>query len=99
MARKAGRAYQEFKARIRIVHAHQLRPCALCTEPIDYQLRYPHPQCWSLDHRVALHQGGNEFDPLNAQASHLVCNQSRGASEGNARRKPALVPQHTSKRW
>lgn len=86
MARKAGRAYQTFKAQVRLVHASQARPCALCSKPIDYRLAYPHSQSWSLDHRVALHQGGHEFDPSNTQASHLRCNQSRGASEANAKR-------------
>lgn len=96
MARKAGRRYQQFKAQVRRLHASQVRPCALCSTAIDYRLGYPHPESWSLDHKVALHQGGEEFDPLNAQASHLRCNQSRGASESNAKRRQW---RHTSVRW
>ena len=96
MARKAGRAYQTFKAYIRHAHAITNQPCALCGEPIDYTLAYPNPWCWSLDHIQAIHQGGMEFDPANTQASHLRHNLSRGASEGNHKRKPQAW---TSRTW
>ena len=100
--RQAGRAYQEFKAKVRQLHAVQGRPCALCHQPIDYRLRYPHPACWSLDHRTSLYAGGAEFDPANVQASHLRCNQSKGGKDGNRMqrlRRAIRETPHTSVRW
>lgn len=101
MPRRAGRAYQQFKAYIRHQHAItnqpcQVEPCLFPSRAIDYTLSYPHPQAWSLDHTQALHQGGHEFDPTNCQASHLRCNLSRGATEGNHKRKPK---RWTSRQW
>jgi hypothetical protein len=86
MARREGRAYKTFRAQVRITHATQQRPCALCGQPIDYLLAYPHPYCWSLDHIREVINGGAVFDPGNAQASHLRCNLRRGADTGNRRR-------------
>lgn len=103
---RSGKRYQQFKARIRATHAAMALPCRLCTDPINYRLQYPHPRSWSLDHILAVHEGGAVFDPRNTQPSHLHCNLSRGATEGNRKRrrraahKAAEATQtHTSARW
>lgn len=101
MELRSGRRYQTFKAAVRNVHQDHGLPCALCDQPINYALHYPHPLSWSLDHIRSMMAGGAVFDPANTQPSHLRCNQSRGASEGNAkrrrRREPTQTP--TSARW
>ena len=108
MARRAGRAYQTFKARTRTAHATHGLPCQMerCLYPtrtIDYRRQYPDPRCWSLDHIVPVSQGGPEFDPANSRASHLRCNLSAGGRAGNlilARRKTQRTTQHpTSTSW
>ena len=98
--RRAGRRYQQFKAQVRLAHAEAGWPCWLCRKPIDYLLSYPHPASWSLDHRTALHLGGDEFDPANAMPSHLRCNLSRGGKQGNAIRRARTNRQRgTSATW
>jgi len=97
--------YQKLRAQLRPVHEAQQRHCELgrClfrSRFIDYRLRYPHPASWSLDHVVALQDGGALLDLANTQASHLRCNQSRGAVEGNLGRKAETATQrYTSARW
>ena len=50
--------------------------CQLCSEPINRDVEWPHPQSVSLDHRVPLSKGGDHtYD--NVQCSHLRCNQSK----------------------
>lgn len=52
--------------------------CALCGEPIDYSLRYPHPRSFVVDHKTPLIAGG--LDHLsNKQPAHRDCNRDKGA--------------------
>jgi len=51
--------------------------CGLCHKAIDPLLRHPHPLSVSLDHIIAIANGGDHTCD-NVQASHLVCNQSKG---------------------
>jgi hypothetical protein len=53
--------------------------CALCGEPINKRLIFPHPMSPSLDHIVPLKRlGSHTYN--NVQASHLRCNCSKGQS-------------------
>lgn len=62
----------EHRARI----AHGKPPCALCGKPIDYDLRYPHPWSFTVDHRLPLALGG--ADTLdNKQPAHNRCNRAK----------------------
>jgi 5-methylcytosine-specific restriction endonuclease McrA len=51
-------------------------------QPIDYTLAWPHPDSFSVDHRLPLSKHPElAEDPGNLVASHLRCNQSKGAKE------------------
>lgn len=53
-------------------------PCGICSEPIDYTLRYPHPESFSRDHILPWkHYPELRYELSNQQASHLLCNQNR----------------------
>lgn len=51
--------------------------CGICSDPIDGELRHPHPMSASVDHRVPLVAGG-EHSYANCQAAHLGCNVKKG---------------------
>jgi len=57
-------------------------PCWLCGQDIRYDLKWPDPQSFSLDHARPL----SEFpelaeDPENFRSSHLSCNIGRGTRD------------------
>jgi len=57
-------------------------PCWLCSEPIDYRLRRPHPFAWEMDHIIPVSEAPNlALDHNNVAAAHHDCNQRRGTSE------------------
>ena len=96
-ARKAnGHRYRQLQKRVRSWGD----PCALCKQPIDYSLttyvdprdgrRKRHPMSFEVDHIVPIAQGGDPYDPANAQASHRICNQMK--SDGRRSRKKPPPP-------
>ena len=60
--------------RHRKIIARSKPPCALCGEPIDYGLRYPHPDSFVVDHIIPLNRGGDDVLD-NKTASHNRCNR------------------------
>lgn len=50
--------------------------CQLCCEEIDRSLRWPHPNCATIDHKVPLSVGG-QHRADNVQAAHLGCNSRK----------------------
>jgi 5-methylcytosine-specific restriction endonuclease McrA len=65
--------------------------CAICGEPIDPALRYPHKRSLSVDHRTPRVNGGSD-DPSNLRPTHLRCNLSRGDGHRSD-------PEPTSREW
>ena len=62
--------------RHRAIIAKGQPPCALCGMPISYNLKYPDPWSFVVDHKIALNQGGQ--DTLdNKQAAHNTCNRAK----------------------
>lgn len=52
--------------------------CALCSEPVDFSLKWPEPFSQSLDHVLPISRGGTHT-LANCQLAHLRCNISKGA--------------------
>ncbi len=66
---------QRALAQVRAHGTQTNAPCALCLKPIDYHLRYPHPDSLSVDHKHPRKTHPHlTWDPNNWQPSHLRCN-------------------------
>lgn len=62
------------------VHKQSGGVCGICGAPIDYAAKCPDPMSSSIDHIVALANGGTHTY-ANVQAAHFLCNSLKGASE------------------
>lgn len=51
--------------------------CQICSILVDRELQWPHPMSKSIDHIVALSNGGSDTY-ANVQLAHLSCNQRKG---------------------
>ena len=57
-------------------------PCIIDGEPIDYNLQYPHPLSWSLEHLISVKDHPELLlDQNNWASSHFACNSMRGPEE------------------
>jgi len=63
---------------IRERYRQQHAPCAICADAIDYGAKAPDPMALSLDHIVALANGGTHYED-NIQPAHFICNSYKGA--------------------
>ena len=52
--------------------------CGICHEPINKRLSFPNMMSVSLDHIVPMFHGGPHTQ-ANSQASHFICNSTKGA--------------------
>lgn len=58
-------------------YIRRLKPnCALCHEPIDYNLHHLDPMAFTVDHIVPLAKGGTD-EIANKQATHRACNRTK----------------------
>ena len=75
----AGRRKVEALERVRAEGARTGAACVLCDLPIDYSLRYPHPQSCSVQH-VKSRKFFPELTwvPSNWAPAHLDCNKAAG---------------------
>lgn len=51
--------------------------CYLCGQPIDYELKWPDPWCFTVDHIVPLDAGGVD-EISNKAAAHWTHNRAKG---------------------
>jgi 5-methylcytosine-specific restriction endonuclease McrA len=63
-------AYERAK---KIIFATQT-VCAICGQPVDFSLKYPHPMCATVDHIIPIDRGGHPSDLSNLQLAHFTCN-------------------------
>ena len=75
MSRYSARSakYKQAHAQLK---AEQL-PCALCHHPINYELTYPHPYSFSVDHAIPRSYAPHADETIGLRPAHLVCNQRR----------------------
>ena len=52
--------------------------CHICGETIDYELKWPDPMCFVVDHVIPLHKGGADT-MANKAAAHNTCNSKKRA--------------------
>ena len=69
--------YKKNKARIIKAGGY----CALCGAPVDTSLKFPHPLSASVDHIIAIANGGHPSSLDNLQLTHLICNQLKGTKQ------------------
>lgn len=70
--------------------------CQLCGEPIDQHAPPRSPRSATVDHVVAVLDGGSWYNPANLRAAHLICNSTR-ANRGRASRTTVRYP--TPRPW
>ena len=82
--------------------AARREPCAICGQPIDYNLPAGHPMAYELDEIVSRWKGGSPIDAKNVQPVHRCCNQQkykdeRAAQEAKRLEAPSLPK--ASRKW
>ena len=65
--------------RHRAVIARGKPPCYLCGEDIDYDLPWPDPMCFTVDHIIPLDAGGEDI-LSNKAAAHWTHNRAKWKS-------------------
>lgn len=51
--------------------------CAICGQPVDKELKYPHPLSATVDHIVPVARGGHPSAMENLQLAHWTCNRQK----------------------
>lgn len=79
-------------------------PCAICGQPIDYDLPAGDPMSFEVDEIVPVSLGGDELDWSNLQPAHRICNQRKSnrigfTLEGGAAGRANDSPVSTSREW
>ena len=92
---RSGHAWRQLVAHVRRQVQRYEIPCAWCFELVDLAIAWPDPLSFSVDHVIALDNGGDPLDPANAVPMHLGCNSSKGTRPLAAR--PA--PLNTDRAW
>ena len=75
----------------KIVYATQ-SVCAICGQPVDMSLRYPHPMARSVDHIIPINRGGHPSDLSNLQLAHWTCNRAKADKLQRDPGGEAIVP-------
>lgn len=71
-----GNAHAEYKRnREKIIKSQSV--CAICGQPVDKTLSYPHPMSATVDHIIPVARGGHPSDISNLQLAHWICNRQK----------------------
>ena len=65
--------FNYYKARMKAIHP----PCAICGQPINYELPSTNPWSFTVDHIVPISRGGGTTED-NLQPAHRKCNRAKG---------------------
>ena len=87
---RRGRRWEALKANQRA----KRHACWICGQPIRYDLDWPDPDSFTVDHEppLSIYPAGAE-DPACLRSAHARCNSSKG----NRKARPALG--NTSRTW
>lgn len=66
--------------------------CAICGQPVDKSLRYPHPMSPTVDHIIPVARGGSDSIE-NLQLAHRKCNRMKSDKMPEEPKK-AIEPNH-----
>ncbi|RZU61755.1 HNH endonuclease [Zhihengliuella halotolerans] len=78
----SGRAASRALDQVRAGGRARRTPCVICRQPIDYSLRYPHPQSCSVQHLKSRRDFPQlTWEPSNWAPAHLDCNKAEGPRE------------------
>lgn len=53
--------------------------CAICGQPVDKRLKFPHPMSATIDHIIPIAKGGHPASMDNLQLAHLIYNQVKSS--------------------
>ena len=66
-------AYEKNKRKILLTQ----EICAICGQPVDKTLKYPHPLSPTVDHIIPVAKGGHPSSIDNLQLAHFTCNRQK----------------------
>lgn len=66
----------QFESNKKKIYATQ-RICALCGNPVDFKLKFPHPLSPCIDHIIPVSKGGHPSEISNLQLAHMCCNRQK----------------------
>jgi len=82
---KDGTHRAQFDKNKKRIYATQ-NTCAICGQPVDFSLKWPHPMSPTIDHIIPVIKGGHPSDIDNLQLAHFSCNRQKSS---NIKGKPA----------
>lgn len=89
-----GSVYRRVVAQVAAEGTH----CGICGQPLNPDLRYPHPLSTVTDHIRTLAQGGDLLDRNNLQPAHKRCNERKGGGQRPGKTPKPGEPRH-SRDW
>lgn len=73
-------AYEKNKKRLLMTST----VCGICGQPVDKDLKYPHPMSPVIDHIIPVSKGGHPSAIENLQLAHWSCNRQKSDKLFNA---------------
>lgn len=73
---KTGPQRQQLAANRKIIYATE-SICWICGEPVDKNLKYPHPLSKTVDHKIPVSKGGHPSALENLGLAHRTCNRQK----------------------
>lgn len=66
----------QFEKNKKRIYATQ-QVCGICGNPVDFNLKPPHPLSPCIDHIIPVSKGGHPSDIANLQLAHMTCNRQK----------------------
>lgn len=73
--------------------------CWICGEPVDKNLKSPHPMSKTVDHRIPVSKGGHPSDLDNLRLAHRKCNREKSDKLFYTKQKPAEKKTDVTRDW